>query len=58
MIEMENGKPRIMLDDIKIIVPLLETLFKEEFAKVYAITSKLERQISKLERRMNGAVKQ
>ena len=46
MIELENGKPRIYSGDIKIIVPLLETLFKEEFAKVNARISKLERKLT------------
>ena len=51
MSKIENGKPKIYYGDLKIAIPMFETLFKEEFAKVNA-------RISRLERRMNGVVKQ
>lgn len=50
MSKIENGKPKIYFGNIKMSISAYEILFKEEFARVYALNSKLERRISKLER--------
>jgi len=49
MSKIENGKPKIYFGDIKMSILAYEVLFKEEFAKVYALNSKMARRISKLE---------
>ena len=45
MSKIENGKPKIYFGNIKMSILAYETLFKEEFAKVDARISKIERKL-------------